>query len=87
MAKVDELPQHYFRARCQDQGCKAFLGGMHIPCDGGLVVFVCPKCRKASAFKNQKFGIDAVLVGPLKETQRDFELEQHKAGAASPQRR
>jgi hypothetical protein len=71
-----ELKQHYFKARCQDPACKAFLGGFHIPCTAGWVVMVCWKCRKASAFRNGPDGFDAILVGELKELKRDLELEQ-----------
>ncbi len=69
MAREDgiEIPQHYFRARCQAPECRHLLGGFHIPCNGGIVVFACPKCHKTSVFRNEAYGIRAVLAGPLVE--------------------
>ncbi len=60
-----EIPQHFFRALCQNTGCRALLGGFHIPASGGLVVFACGKCGHTSVFRNEAFGIRAALAGPL----------------------
>jgi hypothetical protein len=32
------------------------------------VIFSCGKCGRTSVFRNEKFGIRAVLAGPLVET-------------------
>lgn len=60
-----ELPDLFFRARCAAPSCKALLGGFHIPCVGGMVVFSCAVCGRTTVFKNEAFGIRAVLAGPL----------------------
>jgi hypothetical protein len=65
MAHTDELPQHFFRALCQDTGCRAVLGGFHIPCVGGMVAFCCPKCAKSSVFRNEAYQIRGVLAPQL----------------------
>lgn len=60
-----ELPDLFFRARCAAPACKALLGGFHIPCAGGMVVFACPQCGLSTVFKNEAYGIRSVLAGPL----------------------
>lgn len=70
MADAVEIPQHFFRALCQTDGCKTdgrrtMLGGFHIPAAGGIVVFACAACKKTSVFRNEAFGIRAVSAGPL----------------------
>ncbi len=65
MSDPVEIPQHFFRARCQTPGCRTLLGGFHVPCDGGLIVYACLKCEKSSVFRNEKFGIRAVSAGPI----------------------
>jgi hypothetical protein len=65
MAEPVEIPQHFFKAKCQSPDCRTLLGGFHIPCDGGLIVFACGKCNKTSVFRNEKYGIKAALAGPL----------------------
>lgn len=60
-----ELPDLYFRARCAAPNCKALLGGFHIPCVGGMVVFSCPKCNLSTVFRNSEYGIQSRLAGPL----------------------
>ena len=59
------LPDLFFRARCASPPCKALLGGFHIPCVGGMVVFSCPQCGLTTIFKNESFGIQTRLAGPL----------------------
>lgn len=81
MADAVELPQHYFRARCQAPECRTLLGGFHIPCDGGLIVYSCGKCGKTSVFRNEKFGIRAVAAPPLHERP---EGQQPTATPAAP---
>jgi hypothetical protein len=63
-----ELPPLYFRARCAAPACKELLGGFHMPCVGGMVVFSCAKCGLSTVFKNEAFGIRAALAGPLRGT-------------------
>lgn len=60
-----ELPDLYFRARCASSTCKALLGGFHIPCVGGMVVFSCAKCSLTTVFRNSEYGIQSRLAGPL----------------------
>lgn len=64
------IPQHFFRALCQTEGCKTdgrrtLLGGFHIPAAGGIVVFACHACKRTSVFRNEAYGIRAVSAGPL----------------------
>lgn len=60
---INGLPQHFFKALCQDTSCKEMLGGFHVPCVGGTIVFVCPKCRGVSVFQNQAYEIASKFVG------------------------
>ncbi len=64
---LTDIPPHYFRALCQNASCRSHLGGFHIPCVGGMVVYDCGKCGTSSAFKNYAFGIRAVIVPPKKK--------------------
>lgn len=56
------VPEHYFRTLCQNPTCRTPLGGFHIPCIGGTVMFACHRCRLVSLFRNEQFGIQAVLL-------------------------
>lgn len=60
-----KLPQHFFKALCQNTECRVVLGGFHIPVDGGLVVYACGKCGRTSVFRNAKYGIDSALAGAM----------------------
>ena len=57
------LPGQMYRTLCQDPGCRAPLGGMHIPCGGGLVVFHCHACGSSSAFENTAVGYKTKNLG------------------------
>lgn len=65
---LEDLPQHFFKAMCQDKACHEPLGGFHIPCIGGIAIFICPKCRGVSAFMNKAYGIDAKFAGHPRKT-------------------
>ncbi len=67
MSEPVKIPQHFFKAKCQNPDCRTLLGGFHVPCDGGLIVYACQKCGQTSVFRNEKFGINAVLAGPIVE--------------------
>lgn len=56
------IPEHYFRALCQYEACRAKLGGFHIPSAGGMVLFACHKCRHVSVFRNESHGISSYLL-------------------------
>lgn len=60
-----ELPELFFRARCASPPCRALLGGFHFTGVGGMVVFSCPQCGLTTIFKNEAFGIQTRLAGPL----------------------
>jgi predicted RNA-binding Zn-ribbon protein involved in translation (DUF1610 family) len=53
-----------FKALCQDSACHAFLGGFHVPVVGGVVLFICPKCKKKSIFRNDAWEVKKILLGP-----------------------
>lgn len=60
-----QLPELYFKAKCQNPECRVLLGGFHVPCQGGVIVFACHKCNKTSVFRNEAYQIRAVLAGPI----------------------
>lgn len=60
-----QLPELYFKAKCQNPDCRTLLGGFHVPCQGGVIVFACFKCNKTSVFRNEAYQIRAVLAGPI----------------------
>jgi hypothetical protein len=59
-----EIPENYYRARCQSPSCRALLGGFH-SLQRGMIIFRCCKCGLTSIFRIDDFGIRSVLRGPL----------------------
>jgi hypothetical protein len=57
-----KLEGRVFVCLCQNEKCREQLGGMHIPCTGGICIFACQKCGTVSAFKNGMYGIEAKAV-------------------------
>lgn len=68
MGLLDDLKikERFFTALCQNDKCHAIVGGMHIPCSGGVILFVCQKCGTASEFENTPRGWAMRAVGTLK---------------------
>lgn len=58
-----------FTTLCQNPKCRCHLGGMHIPCVGGVVRFICHRCGTVSEFKNTHFGIRPSVSGQLTPAQ------------------
>jgi hypothetical protein len=57
------VPEHFYKAMCQDQKCRAPLGGMHIPCTAGMVVFFCRKCGGVTMFEATPIGFKSRFLG------------------------
>jgi hypothetical protein len=64
---VSGLPEHFFKAMCQDVKCRSPLGGMHIPCVSGMVVFLCGKCNGVTMFEATPTGFKSKFLGTRKE--------------------
>lgn len=69
------VPTHFFRSLCQS--CKQPLGGFHIPCDGGFVLFGCAYCGAVNHFINGKDGITVRVIGYSNRIKR---VQQQVAG-------
>lgn len=63
-----DLPEHYFRARCQNPACHALLGGFHVPVVGGMVAYACAHCGRSTIFRIEGHDIKSRIIGPLKGT-------------------
>lgn len=60
-----QLPSQMYRTLCQNAECRAPLGGIHIPCGGGYVVYGCHACGTISAFENTATGYVSKVVGRM----------------------
>lgn len=65
MADPIVLPELFFRARCKAEGCRALLGGFHVPCREAMIVYICPKCHATSVFRVEPYQVRAAVAGPL----------------------
>lgn len=72
---VDHGGAHLFNVLCQNKSCRQRLGGMHIPCAGGIVVVHCLRCGTVSRFKNGMYGIAADVMGKLKPVASGVEYD------------
>lgn len=64
--------ERFFHALCQNEECKALVGGMHIPCTAGAVIFVCQRCGTVSEFVNAATRYETKVLGKVK-VERDRE--------------
>lgn len=56
------VPKQYFRALCQNERCRAKLGGFHVPSVGGCVLFACHDCQLVTLFIVEMRQISPYLV-------------------------
>jgi hypothetical protein len=83
MSLLDSLLKEgrIYTTLCQHPKCHAILGGMHVPCAGGVAVFICHQCGTVSTFKNGTYGIVPGTLGTIPLNK----LRAHAAGEKDPE--